>query len=86
KGPFLPLYCLFFVLSLSYWFVIGLLSHSSDVFVYFRDAIERTLLDIFQGQTGRSQVADYVIKALTIPILGTLLIPLRRRLERKFTR
>ena len=78
----------FFTLSVSYWFLTDTVSHSSssDVWAYLRNAIERTLLDVLQGQTEHSQLPDYIIKALTIPILGTFLIPLRRRFERKFTR
>lgn len=55
---------------------------SEDLFFRFEISLERTLSSFFQINKGR--LADYVIRIISLPILGVLFIVLRRRFERRF--
>lgn len=53
-----------------------------DYLIQLEIITERTLSSFFQSDS--NDLADYIVKILSIPVLGTLFIVLRRRFERRF--
>jgi len=88
KRPALVLLLPLFMLSTVYWGVINLgdESFSNDNFVRWLNATARTALDMSQVEREHPNLVDSITKTATLAILGTLLIPLRRKFERKYTR
>ena len=72
-----------FTASTAYFFLFpdGAAAHE-DTLPQIVAASERTLAAFFH--TGRAEVADFVVRIASLPVLGSLFIVLRRRLERKF--
>ncbi len=85
KRPALILLLPLFILSTLYWGAIDSSSSSiNDGFARWFNATERTIFNLSQIQRKDPTLAETAIKTASLAILGTLLIPLRRRFERKF--
>ncbi|HEY9386209.1 MAG TPA: pentapeptide repeat-containing protein [Nitrososphaeraceae archaeon] len=85
KRPALILLLPLFIVSTSYWIAIDSpLSFSYGGLINILNATERTMLNILQVERKDPQLVDNMIRAISLGILGMLLIPLRRRFERKF--
>ena len=90
KRPALTLLLPLFMLSTVYWGWINWInpcsSFSNDGFALWLNATARTAFDMSQVERKDPDLVDSIIKTATLAILGTLLIPLRRKFERKYTR
>jgi uncharacterized protein YjbI with pentapeptide repeats len=85
KRPALILLLPLFILSTLYWGAIDPSSSSiNDGFARWFNATERTLFNMSQIEREHPQLVDTAIKTASLAILGTLLIPLRRKFERRF--
>ena len=87
KRPALILLLPLFILSTLYWGAIDPSSSSiKDGFARWFNATERTVFNMAQieRKDPPPELVDTAIKTASLAILGTLLIPLRRRFERKF--
>lgn len=76
------------MLSAVYWGAInfGDKSFSNDGLALWLNATARTAFDMSQVERKDPKLVDSAVKTVTLAILGTLLIPLRRKFERKYTR
>ncbi|HEU4443869.1 MAG TPA: hypothetical protein VFR94_04260 [Nitrososphaeraceae archaeon] len=88
KRPALILLLPLFMLSAVYWGAInfGDKSFSNDGLALWLNATARTAFDMSQVERKDPKLVDSAVKTVTLAILGTLLIPLRRKFERKYTR
>jgi uncharacterized protein YjbI with pentapeptide repeats len=85
KRPALILLLPLFILSTLYWGAIDPSSSSiKDSFARWFNATERTVFNMSQIGIQDPEPVDTTIKTASLAILGTLLIPLRRKFERKF--
>jgi Pentapeptide repeats (9 copies) len=87
KRPALMLLLPLLIVSTVYWGAINASpSFSNDGFALWLNATARTAFDMSQVERKTPELMDTAIKTVTLVILGTLLIPLRRKFERKYTR
>jgi Pentapeptide repeats (9 copies) len=88
KRPALTLLLPLFIVSTVYWGGINTSSpsFSNDGFALWLNATARTAFDMSQVERKSPELMDSAIKTATLAILGTLIIPLRRKFERKYTR
>jgi hypothetical protein len=86
KRPALTLLLPLFILSTVYWGAINLSdkSFTNDGFALWLNATARTAFDMSQVERNNPQLVDNITRVISLGILGMLLIPLRRRFERKF--
>ncbi|WP_222424903.1 pentapeptide repeat-containing protein [Candidatus Nitrosocosmicus arcticus] len=70
------------ILSSSIFFVFDPCNGCST-YQRISEPIQSTLSDLFQTKSDNS-ILDFVIRVLSIPLLGTLFIALRRKFERRF--
>ena len=71
-----------FTASTAYFFLFPEEAAHEDTLSRIVAASERTLAAFFH--MGRAEVADFAVRIASLPVLGSLFIVLRRRLERKF--
>jgi uncharacterized protein YjbI with pentapeptide repeats len=90
KRPALILLLPVFILSTLYWYWVAIAAASSsslnEGLALWLNASARTASDMSQLERKEPDLVDSATKTATLAILGTLLIPLRRKFERKYTR
>jgi hypothetical protein len=85
KRPALILLLPLLILSTLYWGAIDPSPpFNNDSFALWFNATARTLFNMAQIERPEPHLVDTAIKIASLAILGTLLIPLRRRFERRF--
>jgi uncharacterized protein YeeX (DUF496 family) len=85
KRPALTLLLPLFIISVSYFLV----KHPPSSFdlnglIHTANILGRTALDMFQVEMEKPELADNIIRTLSLSIFAALFIPLRRKFERRF--